>query len=119
MAHGTLVVPHGTLSGECKYSMGIYSLFRQLSMSFFLIVTRRGLLTRANAPGQLRVPPWAFTTILTKGRLFGTPWDTEFWYTRYGDFLKTKNNNMYNIKTFILIKFNVKQLTSAIKKNSN
>ena len=40
MLHGTLVVPHGTLSGECKYPMGIYSLFRQLSMSFFHIVTQ-------------------------------------------------------------------------------
>ena len=92
MIQGTLAVAHGTLSGECKYSMGIYLLFRQLSrirqLSLFLflfiilfrnvlfhIVTQRGPLSgkRTNVSGLLLVHPWAFTTILTMGRLLSIP----------------------------------------------
>ena len=54
MTHGTLVVPHGTLSGECKYSMGIYSLFRQLLLFLFIILVRNVLCSHSYPDGSIK-----------------------------------------------------------------
>ena len=72
MAHGTLVVPYGTFSGEL-------SMISQLLLFLFVILfINWGSLSgkRTNVPDLLVVLPWAITTILTMGCLFSTPWDT-------------------------------------------
>jgi len=46
-------------------------------------IAHNGILTRKcpNFPGLFRLATWNFTAIPDLGRLFSTPWDTEWWFT--------------------------------------